>query len=594
MSDIDAADALVETAMALRQAGDIDQAVALCDRALQASPAHPRALHLRGVMALAQGRADAAVELIGRAVAANPGDLRGHADLGVALARAGRPEDALAVYGRVLALQPDNAGVQVNRANLLASLGRIEDALAAYEAATTADPDHLQAWANRGATLQEAGRLEEALVAFAEVVRLDPKLPAAHVRTAAVLLALKRPQAALAACGRALTLDSGDVGVWSNRGAALLALNRPHQALAALDQAVRLDPAFAPGHANRGAALRELNRLDEAMESFGRALALAPHSLEARCNLGVCQLLAGDFGPGFEGHEQRWRIEPGLTDRRDFSAPLWLGDEDVAGKTVLLHAEQGFGDTLNFCRYATLLAARGARVVLEAPPALTPLLAGLEGVAQLVARGESLPAFDYHCPLMSLPLAFGTRLDTIPASAAYLAAPAERTAAWAARIGPAAAVRVGVVWSGKPTHHNDHNRSIPLRRFLRALPEGIEVFSLHDRVRDADAAVLADHPHIWRFDGQIGDFADTAALAAAMDLVISVDTSAAHLAAALGRPTWVLLPFAPDWRWLLEREDSPWYPTVRLFRQPTLGDWDTVLDRVRVALERLAAGASPA
>jgi ADP-heptose:LPS heptosyltransferase len=228
-------------------------------------------------------------------------------------------------------------------------------------------------------------------------------------------------------------------------------------------------------------------------------------------------------------------------------------------------------------------------VIVEAPPALIPVMRSLEGVETLVARGEPLPGFDLHTPLMSAPLAFGTTLSTIPAEPAYLAAPAERVEAWARRLGPKTRPRVGVVWFGKPTHSNDHNRSIPFEAFARALPEGVEVVSLQERARDEDAAALAAHPALRRFDGEIADFGDTAALASLVDLVVSVDTSAAHLAAALGRPTWILLPFAPDWRWLEGREDSPWYPTARLFRQPALKDWGGVIAKVRAAVERWAA-----
>ncbi|OYX29289.1 MAG: hypothetical protein B7Y99_13430 [Caulobacterales bacterium 32-69-10] len=542
----------------------------------------------QAMTALAEGRIGDALDLIGRAASADPQSADIHAVFGVILARVGDREAALAAYDQALSLDPRHAAALFNRAHLLAGIGRLDEAVRDHGQVVELNPHHPHAHYSLGATLQALGRLDEAAKAYDQAARLDPTLLAAHVQGAALLLTLGRFDEALAACDRALALNPAQAASWSNRGAALLALNRPQEALAAFDRAIAIDPAFPPGHANRGAALRELNRVVEAIAGFEQALALAPDYVEARCNLGVCQLLAGDLERGFAGHEQRWRVEPGLSQRRAFDAPLWTG-QDISGRTILLHAEQGFGDTINFCRYAPLLAARGARVVLEVQPPLKALMRSLAGVSDLVARGEPLPPFDYHCPLMSLPAAFSTQLGAIPAAPAYLSAPPDRLAAWTQRIGPADGFRLGVVWSGKPTHHNDHNRSIPLARFLQALPKGIEVFSLHDRVREADAEILARHPEIRRFDGQIADFADTAALAAAMDLVVSVDTSAAHLAAAIGRPTWVLLPFAPDWRWLLERDDSPWYPSVRLFRQPALGDWDSVLATVRDALERVVA-----
>jgi Flp pilus assembly protein TadD len=549
-------------------------------------PSEPQALRLRGLAALEEGRAEDAAELIGRAAAADPENADMQTTLGIALARAGRAMAALEAYGRALAIDPDHSQALFNTACLLGNLGRLEEAAREHGRVVELNPHNPHAQYMLGATLQALGRLSEAAGAYGEAARLQPAMLAAHVQGAGVLLMLGQFEDALEACDRALGLDAGQAAIWSNRGAALLALNRPREALPAFERAIALDPAFPAGPANRGVALRELNRVEEARASFEQALVLAPDYVEARCNLGVCHLLTGDLEQGFAGHELRWLIEPGLSQRRSFDAPQWNG-EDVAGRTILLHAEQGFGDTINFCRYAPLLAARGARVVLEVQPPLKTLMESLDGVSELLVRGDTLPAFDYHCPLMSLPAAFATRLESIPAPSAYLSASPERLALWRGRIGPPRGFRLGVVWSGKPTHHNDHNRSIPLEQFLRALPEGIEIFSLHDRVRDADAEVLARHPRIRRFDGQISDFADTAALAAAMDLVVSVDTSSAHLAAAIGRPTWVLLPFAPDWRWLLGRDDSPWYPGVRLFRQPALGDWDEVLRRVNEAIASL-------
>jgi hypothetical protein len=327
--------------------------------------------------------------------------------------------------------------------------------------------------------------------------------------------------------------------------------------------------------------LRELGRVADALEALEKAASLAPDDPAVLTNRGTCRLLLGDLRGGFADHEHRWRIEPTRSQARRFHAPTWLGREPLERRTILLHAEQGFGDTIQFCRYAALAAGHGARVVLEAHRAILPLLHGLNGVAQLVSDVDPLPPFDLHCPLMSLPLAFGTTFDSIPAPAAYLQPPPERVAAWRERLGEAKGPRIGIAWFGKSTHASDADRSIPLARFLAAVPEGAEIVSLHNWARPVDGEALRANPRIRRFDDDLRDFADTAALASQLDLVISVDTSVAHLAAAIGRPTFVLLPFAPDWRWLLDREDSPWYPTARLFRQPALGDWDGLLPVVR-------------
>jgi hypothetical protein len=267
-----------------------------------------------------------------------------------------------------------------------------------------------------------------------------------------------------------------------------------------------------------------------------------------------------------------------------------LNDKHLAGKTILLHAEQGFGDTIQFVRYVPMLAARGAKIVLEVPDSLMPLLGDIDGVIAMISRGQPHPPIDLHCPLMSLPLAFGTTLATIPATVPYLRAPAERVEAWRARMPASDKLRVGLVWSGKPTHRNDHNRSLVFERLapLLAQPD-VDFVSLQREVREADAAALQDATSVLRPDLDQADFADTAAIVATLDLVIAVDTAVAHLTGATAKPLWLLLPYCPDWRWMLDRTDSPWYPGARLFRQPRIGDWDSVIGRVAEALASFVA-----
>ena len=302
-------------------------------------------------------------------------------------------------------------------------------------------------------------------------------------------------------------------------------------------------------------------------------------------------LLAGDFSTGWREHEWRLKSHPEL--QRAFVQPLWLGDTPLAGKTILLHAEQGLGDTLQFCRYAPLVAAQGARVVLEVQTPLVELLRDLAGIASVVARGEPLPAFDLHCPLLSLPLAFGTTLDTIPAHIPYLHAPSERMAAWQARLGATTRPRIGLVWSGNAGHKRDRARSIPLYALMPLFDLDAAFVSLQKEVRAADAAVLQQTAKIIDVSPALETFADTAALIAQLDLVIAVDTSVAHLTGALGKPLWLLLPAAPDWRWLTARDDSPWYPTARLFRQTDTRVWGPVVARMRAALQEMVARERP-
>jgi TPR repeat/Glycosyltransferase family 9 (heptosyltransferase) len=335
--------------------------------------------------------------------------------------------------------------------------------------------------------------------------------------------------------------------------------------------------------------LRALNRHAEALASYGRAIALDKDFAEAHLNAAHALLSLGDLPRGFAAYEWRWKNESLTISRRKFREPLWLGAPPVAGKTILLHAEQGLGDTIQFARYAKLLARAGGNVVLEVAPALKQLISGMDGVSRVLAQGDALPRFDLHCPLASLPLAFKTELASIPAEIPYLAAPAERLDKWRARMEALARPRIALAWSGNAAHANDRNRSIPLARLEPLWSRtNVTFVSVQRDVREADAGALAGAARLVHLGDELSDFADTAAVLALADLVISVDSAVAHLAGAMGRPAWILLPFSPDWRWLLGREDSPWYPTARLFRQPAIGDWQGVIERLRQELTQAA------
>jgi tetratricopeptide (TPR) repeat protein len=410
---------------------------------------------------------------------------------------------------------------------------------------------------------------------------------------------------ALASCDRALALRPNYAEAWSNRANALSDLNRPLDAQASYERALAASSTFADAWNNLGLTYVDLNRHADALACYERALSLAPDSAEAHWNRALCLLQTGDLAAGFAEYEWRWRRKRIAPSRRSFDAPLWLGDAPLAGKTILLHAEQGLGDTLQFCRYAALVAKQGARVVLEVQPELTRLLAGLEGVDVLVTAGEPLPAFDYHCPLLSLPLALRTVIETIPADTPYLFADAQASARWGSRIGeavPRNMLKVGLVWAGGHRAHvpelrkNDARRSLSADRFAPIIEvPGIQFFSLQkgDKAAQQLAEMRERHEasrQLIDWTDELGDFAETAALVDNLDLVISVDTSTAHLAGAMNKPVWILNRLDTCWRWMLEREDTPWYPSARLFRQPALGDWDSVIGNVARALEALASG----
>lgn len=464
---------------------------------------------------------------------------------------------------------------------------RPEDAARSFEGAVRLRPAHADAWFNLGVARGELGRHVEALAAYDRAVTLDPGKADAHYNRGAAFDALGGTAEALAAYERALALQPGHAQAHHNRGVALARAGRAGEALAAFERELALRPAHAAAHVHRAIVLNDLDRPAEALAACDRALALAPEHASAHWNLADCRLILGDFARGWEQYEWRWKLPARRDAVRAFAQPLWLGGEPLAGRTILLHAELGLGDTLQFCRYATEVARSGARVVLETQRALVPLLATLEGVEELVARGDVLPDFDCHCPLLSLPLAFRSDVGSVPASVPYLKSDPARVEAWRGRLGAATRPRVGLAWSGSQGLAND-KRSMALADALPLLDPGIEWVSLQKEVRGADAALLAAHGELRDASTGLGDFADTAALIELLDLVVTADTSVAHVAGALGKPVWILLPSNPhDWRWLLACEDSIWYPTARLFRQGAPGDWAGVVARVAGELKAL-------
>jgi Tetratricopeptide repeat len=413
-------------------------------------------------------------------------------------------------------------------------------------------PRHAQARLNRGLALAAVGRHQEAVADFEAALAMSPANPAAHYNRGVSLFSLGRYADAVAAYDRALSIASEHVKALNNRGLALQALNRHHDALASYARALELRKDYADAH-------------------FHQALAL---------------LTIGEFRRGFEKYEWRWRRTGMPAHGRGYGRPLWLGEYPLQGRTILLHAEQGLGDTIQFARYVPLLARAGGKVVLEVQPELKALVGQIAGAAAVVARGEPLPAFDVHCPLGSLPLALKTEPATIPAEGPYLRADDVHIVKWRVRLEALGRPRVAVAWSGNAQHMNDRNRSIPLSGLAPLWSVGsVHFVSVQRELRDGDAELLAREPHVTQIGTELDDFADTAAVAALLDLVITVDTSVAHLAGAMGRPVWILVPFSPDWRWTLSGETSRWYPTARLFRQPSLGDWTSVIERLRSELQ---------
>ncbi len=542
------------------QAGRLQQAEAAYRAILAVEPAHADALHLIGVIAHQAGRNDMALDYIRRAIALNSVQPNYHCNLGNVLCALGRPAEAEASYREALRLRPDSADACNGLGIALRVLGRPAEAEASYREALRVRPDFPDAHSNLAIALCALGRPTEAEASYREALRLRPDFPDAH----------------------------------HNLGYVLNELGHPAAAEASYREALRLRPDFPDAHNNLGIALRDLGRPAEAEASCREALRLRPDFADAATNLGLALLLTGRFEEGWNAYEWRWKAKHLSGSARDFAAPLWRG-EAIGDRVILLHAEQGLGDTLQFCRYVPLIAA-GAKTVLEVQPPLLRLLSQLPGIMDIVACGEKLPAFDLHCPLMSLPRAVGTTLDTIPAATPYLRADPALAAGWRARLAGLDGLRVGLVWAGGQRSNHPELAAVDRRRSmsldtLAPLGDatGVSFISLQKGEPAAQASTPPRGMALHDFTADLHDFADTAALIDALDLVISVDTAVAHLAGALGKPVWLLNRFDTEWRWLLNRDDSPWYPQLRQFRQPTPGDWFTVIREVREALQGLAS-----
>jgi tetratricopeptide (TPR) repeat protein len=571
-------------ALGQHRAGALDTAEQLYRALLAGAPDDARCLHFLGVIAHQRGAHRDAAALIARALAQRPDYAEAHANLGLVLETLGESAAALPHLERALALKPDYAEAHNNLGRTLDALGRRAEAVRQFERALALDPNFAEARNNLANLLKDAGRLDEAVAHYEAALAVRPGLAELHRNLGLALQAQRRSAAAVARFAAAAALAPQNPASHFDLGNGLRDALRLDEAVAAYERALALDPGHADAQCNLGIALHAQGKLDAASACFGRALALDPDHANAHVNLGMTRLLQGDFA-GFRDYEWRWRAADAPR-ARNFAAPQWQG-EALAGASILLHAEQGFGDTIQFVRYARLVAARGGRIVLEAPAPLERLFAPLPEIDSVVRAGASLPPVEFHCPLLSLPLACGTTLATVPAETPYLAANPAQAARWRERFAARPGLRVGLVWAGRPSHPRDRERSLAPEQLepLGGVP-GVAFVSLQLR---AEGMLLPARLEIDDVAAELGDFADTAAAIAALDLVITVDTAVAHLAGALGARVWVLLPHLPDWRWLMARADTPWYPTARLFRQGRAGEWAPVIAAVKAALESRAA-----
>jgi tetratricopeptide (TPR) repeat protein len=571
----------------LRAGGQPLDAAQCCQQALAVDPGCADAMHLMGLLSFDGGQYDHAIEWLSRAIrqAAKAEYLK---HLGAVLQHVKRNDEALMAFDKAVQFQPDSAELWCCLGGSLLQLGREDDALLSYLHALKLQPDNFDAASKSGVLLHRRERWDEALACFNKCLSVQPDLaPILNLRAIAHR-GLRNYENYLSDSLRAHTLDPVDAEACNNAGEALLWLGRDEDAVAWFDKALALLPNNPTILTNKAEAMTQLRRLDEAAKTYALVRTIAPGHAKAEWNLALLKLLTGDFVAGWAGRQARWKIPAYTASYPKFEQPMWRGEEPIMGKTILIHVDEGFGDTLLFARYAPMVAAQGARVILVVADALQPLLSGLPGVAQCLPLSAShLPDFDLHCPFSSLPMIFRTRVDHVPA-ASYLPQPAaERVQAWERRLGPRSKPRIGLAWSGSITHANDQRRSVPLSMLTPLLDVDASFVSLQKDPRPDDGAVLAQHGQIVDLTAHLTDFTETAALLSCLDLVITADTSVAHLAGALGRPTWIMLPYVPDYRWLLDRDDSPWYPTVRLFRQDATRDYASVVDRIRAELAAL-------
>ncbi|MBF0135719.1 MAG: tetratricopeptide repeat protein [Magnetococcales bacterium] len=611
-------DLLVQEGLRHHHAGDLALAESCYRQVLQGHPDHPDALHLLGLIDHQRGDQVQAMQWIARAIAAWPGHPIYYANLGLVLARMGELEGAVTCYRQALAVKPDYAEACNNLGLALMELNDLSEARSQLQRAIILQPDYPEAHNNLGLVLCRMGEGIGAKQAFQEALRLRPEWPEALLNLGSLLRQQGDLPGAIQCCRQILAKRPDDPDAWFNLGNALRDQGNQAEATDCYERVLALVPdyfracnnlgclfqdqgdlegarraflrtlAMAPdypeAHNNLGTLLQLLGRPEEALACFQRALELDPEYADAHVNRAMAWLAAGQFLAGWQEYAWRWYQAGARPPGDQFSQPLWQG-ESLLGKRILLHAEQGLGDTLQFIRYAPLVKKRGGEVLVQCQPPLTRLLSAQEGIDLVLSQGDSLPEFDCQVPLLSLPGIFGTDMETIPAQLPYIVPEAALVESWQKRMPSGYSRQIGLVWRGSKSYRHDRYRSLPAQAMagLLAVPE-VAFYGLVKEPRIDEIDCLARLGNFFDFGPELKNFSDTAAIVANLDLIITVDTAVAHLAGAMGKPVWVLLPFSPDWRWLREGEASPWYPGMRLVRQSRQGDWSAVLDRVLQSL----------
>lgn len=595
----------------LHQSGNIQEAIAHYQSFLEQYPKEPQLVYLLGTAYCQSGELEQAIALLKQSLELNPDNAFAYNNLGNAYQEKKQKVEALQCYEQAIRYKPDYVSAFFNRGNLLNELGQQPQALASYAEAIRLQPNYVEALREYAGLLREMGQEENALEIFAQAIQSNPDNADTHFQKAITLKKLGRVYQAIESyieatrCNSQHTsalynlgniyLDLGDhhraveqyskalqtrpnyPEAYLNRGNAFKALGMMQESLNDYSEAIKLNPAYADAYSNRGNLHKDNGRVEPALSDYEQALTLRPDYAEVHWNKALLLIVKGEYEQGWQLYEWRLRMASYQMNCQTFPVPEWRDLEEIAGKRVLVYAEQGYGDAIQFCRYLTQVRQHCQQLIVQVHVALIPLLKTLDTDITFVAKGDALPAFDAYCPLMSLPYVCKTTLENVPASVPYLQADTAKIQQWRHRLSTNKTLRVGLAWTGSSKHDNDINRSIALQNFEQLLQANVEWHSLQKEYRLQDQTALNQFKQIQHHQNDLNDFADTAALIECLDLVITVDTSVAHVAGALGKPVWILLPYAPDYRWLLNRTDSPWYPSAVLFRQTAYGDWQTVL-----------------
>ncbi|MBT8623101.1 tetratricopeptide repeat protein [Polynucleobacter paneuropaeus] len=574
--------------LALADLNDFTGAITYYDYAITIDPDFAQAHNNRGVALAELKRFDEAVASYDKAIHHKPDYAEAYNNRGLVLHRQSFYDLAIASYDKAIHLKPTYAEAHNNRGVAFAELKNFDSAILNYDAAILINPIYMEAYSNRGTALAERKDFEGAIESYDKAIHLKSDYAEAYNNRGFAFVKLKKYVDAIASFDRAIELNRNYSEAYNNFGIAYLEQHQYDLAHLKFDKAIALNPQYADVYSNLAMLFTLQKQYDLAIKNYDIAINLKPNCEDFIVHKSFVMLVKGNFDEGLKLYENRKIRLPSGIDESRFRSKAWDGTQSLSGKKILIHFEQGYGDTIQFCRFLPLITKLGGEIILEVQKPLRELFRGMEGVSLVMGEGEPTPDFDYQCSLMRLPFIFNQNLESISGQAPYISSIESRASHWQNKLGEKLKPRIGLVWSGNPEHKNDSNRSIHLKDLIPFLPDQFQYFSLQKDIRLADALTLNSSPQILNLTSELSDYAETAALVQCMDIVITVDTSVAHLAGAMGKETWVLLPYAPDWRWLLDREDSPWYSSMTLIRQDAPGDWSCGLQKVNNMLSMIS------